>query len=240
MSENKHTRYDLAQMLSLPLEAKIHMTQRRIREWYDAWDGQVYVSFSGGKDSTVLLDIARKMYPDIEAVFVDTGLEYLSVRKFATSQENVTVLRPTMNFRDVICKYGYPVISKEVARDVFWARKNPNGKTAQKFLSDSNFYKKYNGNFSQEKWLFLLQSPFEISNKCCNVMKKRPLKTLKSKAILATMAYESELRKKDWLTNGCNAFESDNPISKPMSFWTEQDVLTYIHTGFRLLKHMVM
>lgn len=59
---NKHVISDLYQMQSLPLNAKISMTQRRIREWVDEYgeDG-VYISFSGGKDSTVLLDIARKL-----------------------------------------------------------------------------------------------------------------------------------------------------------------------------------
>lgn len=47
--KNKHTSYDLAQMQSLPLEQKVIMSQRRIQEWYDYWDGQVYVSFSGGQ-----------------------------------------------------------------------------------------------------------------------------------------------------------------------------------------------
>lgn len=84
----------------------------------------VYVSFSGGKDSTVLIDIVRKDYPNIEAVFVNTGLEYPSVRQFALSKENVTELRPTMNFRDVIIKYGYPIISKEVSQTLWEARKS--------------------------------------------------------------------------------------------------------------------
>jgi 3'-phosphoadenosine 5'-phosphosulfate sulfotransferase (PAPS reductase)/FAD synthetase len=58
---NKHQPYDLKQMQSLPLEAKIIMTQQRIRQWYDYWDGEVYVSFSGGKDSTVLKHIVDSM-----------------------------------------------------------------------------------------------------------------------------------------------------------------------------------
>lgn len=82
MSENKHTRYDLAQMQSLPLEAKILMTQERIRQWYEYWNGMVYVSFSGGKDSTVLKHIVDSMYDDVPALFVDTGLEYPEIRKF--------------------------------------------------------------------------------------------------------------------------------------------------------------
>ena len=71
---NKHTISDLYQMQSLPLEAKIKMTERRLQDWYEYYNGQVYVSFSGGKDSTVLLHIARRLFPDIKAVFVDTGL----------------------------------------------------------------------------------------------------------------------------------------------------------------------
>ena len=130
MSENKgfnggkmkHTIGDLQQMQSLPLGAKIEMTKRRIREWYDYWNGQVYVSFSGGKDSTVLLNIARELYPDIEAVFVDTGLEYPEIRQFVQTFENVTILRPKMRFDEVIKKYGYPIISKEVSECVYEGR----------------------------------------------------------------------------------------------------------------------
>ena len=69
-------------MRALPLEAKIVKTQLRIREWYEHWDGNVYVSFSGGKDSTVLLHIARGLYPEIPAVFSDTRLEFPEIREF--------------------------------------------------------------------------------------------------------------------------------------------------------------
>ena len=111
-------------MQSLPLSAKVRMTEVRIREWVDEYgeDG-VYVSFSGGKDSTVLLNIARNLYPSIKAVFVDTGLEYPEIREFVKSFDNVDWLRPKMNFRQVIEKYGYPFISKEVSECVDGARK---------------------------------------------------------------------------------------------------------------------
>jgi 3'-phosphoadenosine 5'-phosphosulfate sulfotransferase (PAPS reductase)/FAD synthetase len=83
----------------------------------------VYISFSGGKDSTVLLDIVRRDYPDVPAVFVDTGLEYPEIREFVKKFENVTIVRPTMNFRKVIDTYGYPFFSKEVSNCVAGARK---------------------------------------------------------------------------------------------------------------------
>lgn len=105
---NKHVISDLYQMQSLSLNAKVRMTQRRIREWVDEYgeDG-VYISFSGGKDSTVLLNIARKLYPNIRAVFVDTGLEYPEIRAFVKGFDNVDWIRPKLTFREVIGKYGY-------------------------------------------------------------------------------------------------------------------------------------
>ena len=225
---NKHTLSDLRQMQSLPLEAKIRMTERRITEWYEAFDGNVYVSFSGGKDSTVLLDIARRLYPDIEAVFVNTGLEYPSVRKFAESKENVVTLRPKMNFREVVAKYGYPIISKEISGKVDEARKKKDGYASKVF----------NGSRRGTRWdiseyAYLLYSPFKIHSYCCNVMKKNPCKNYekvyKEKPIVATMANESKVRTTQWLIHGCNAFDKKREISNPMSFWTEQDVLRYIH-----------
>ena len=88
--------------------------------------------------------------------------------------------------------------------------------------------------FSQVKWKFFLNAPFEISNRCCNVMKKDPVHRYSKETgrhpITAQMASESRLRSQKWLQNGCNAFDIKNPISNPMSFWTEQDVLLYIKT----------
>lgn len=84
--QNKHEIWELRQMQALPLESKIKMTKHRIQTWIDEFgvDG-VYVSFSGGKDSTVLVDIVRNVcgYREIPLVFVDTGLEYPEIREFS-------------------------------------------------------------------------------------------------------------------------------------------------------------
>ena len=120
----KYSKEYLAELQGYPLSIKVSLTKQRIREWVHRYgeDG-VYISFSGGKDSTVLLHIVREMYPDIPAVFVDTGLEYPEIRQFVKRFDNVVWLKPEMNFRQVIEKYGYPFISKEVSQCVYSARK---------------------------------------------------------------------------------------------------------------------
>ena len=123
MGELIHTLDDLRQLQAMPLQIKVAMTQTRIRAWVNEYgeDG-VYISFSGGKDSTVLLDLVRNLYPNVPAVFVDTGLEYPEIREFVKTFDNVTWLKPKMNFRKVIEKYGYPFISKEVSGVVYDSR----------------------------------------------------------------------------------------------------------------------
>ena len=232
MSENVHDIKRLTELQALPLERKIMLTQTRIIEWYTRWNGQVYVSFSGGKDSTVLLHIARQCFPDIEAVFVNTGLEYPEIQKFAKSFENITVVRPSKSYVEVIKHFGYPVISKEVAQKIYESDTAPDGVVAQAFNSQSEKITRYGSRYDLSKWNPLRSVDFKISHMCCNVMKKTPAKSFERQSskrpILATMACESALRKTKWLLEGCNAFDVKRPTSKPMSFWTEQDVLEYI------------
>lgn len=124
--ENKHTAAELLQWQSLPLSVKVLMTRQRIRDWIDTFgeDG-VYISFSGGKDSTVLLDIVRNVcgYKDCKAMFVDVPTQYPELRDFAKKFDNVDIVRPKMNFMQVCDKYGFPLLSKEVSENVYGAKK---------------------------------------------------------------------------------------------------------------------
>ena len=78
----------------------------------------------------------------------------------------------------------------------------------------------------------LFNSDIPVSNQCSVVMKKKPVKIYEKqtdkKPIIATMTCESKNRESNWLKNGCNAFNNKRPVSNPMSFWTEQDVLRYL------------
>ena len=231
MSEAVYTRQDLNIMQAWPLTRKIQVTQAKILEWYHHYGGKVSVSFSGGKDSTVLLDLARRAFPDIPAVFVDTGLEYPEIRDFVKSIPKVTWLRPEIPFPRVIETYGYPVISKEVAHRIYYARR---GSTWAKLnlcgLDGKGNSTEFNKRFL--KWRFLMDAPFPISALCCNVMKKAPIHRFTKESgvmqIVGTMACESVRRQNAYLKNGCNAFHKREPTSQPLSFWTEQDVLEYL------------
>lgn len=146
-----------------------------------------------------------------------------------------------ITFRRVIEEYGYPLVSKRIAKKVHDANTAIKYGTADTSYAIRQFNGEYinprNGEkspYNCEKWKFLLDAPFKISDKCCYVMKKNPAhkfdKQRGFKPIIATMTEESVQRETKWLKQGCNSFDLKNPASKPMSFWTEQDVLKYIKT----------
>lgn len=117
-------------------------------------------------------------------------------------------------------------IPKEPARYMILNGTYPHRSKGMESGESSNMY-------DRSRYKFFLDANFNISSKCCKVMKKNPThkygKETGRKPITAQMASESRLRTQKWLQNGCNGFDSINPISNPMSFWTEQDVLLYIH-----------
>lgn len=240
----------LKQFQALPLRAKVMKSQLRIREWYNHFGGNVCVAFSGGKDSTVLAHLVRGLYPDIPLIFANTGLEYPEIQAFARKM-GAEFIRPKMQFSEVISKFGYPIISKENAEAIYYARRIKNGSDEiikRKFcdqkrseLNGSRQYaekaqdaKKANYIYTKKKWLPLCrEAQFQISHKCCFVMKKAPLKNYQKKSglypILGTLTEESKLREQAWIKHGCNAYDSEYKTSQPLSFWTEQDILRYIY-----------
>lgn len=233
------TKEDLKKMQSWNLGRKIQVSQTRILEWLIRHDDNCYISFSGGKDSTVLLDLVRRVNPNVKAVFVDTGLEFPEIRRFVKTIDNVVWLKPEKRFDQIVKEYGYPVISKEVSKIIYGARHGmsetsiKNYKNKMLGLNPDGTESAYKARY--KKYAYLLDAPFEISNRCCYFMKEKPCigfeRETKLKPIIGTMAEESLQRQDGWLKTGCNAFQKqkgDREISKPLSFWTEQDILNYL------------
>lgn len=114
--EHLLTNEELVIRQSLPLKVKVEMTKRRIEEFINEFGiNGVYVSFSGGIDSTALLHIARQVNSDIKAVFLDTWLEYPQIRQFVKQYENVDVIKPQKSMKQIINESGWCFPSKDVA-----------------------------------------------------------------------------------------------------------------------------
>jgi len=228
--ENKIQRWQMVSRQKLPLWMKEELTSNRIRAWYEYWNGEVYISFSGGKDSTVLLYQVRKLYPNVKAVFVDTGLEYPEIRDFVKTIDNVEWIKPKYTFKEILDKYGFPVVSKGVSQKITEAKTTKSAKLLYKRLhGDNNAYK--SGKIPN-KWQYLIQSPFKISHKCCHYLKEQPLQSFEKqsgmKSFIGLMANDSLARMQKLLKGGCNAFETKKQQSNPIAFWLEQDIWKYI------------
>ncbi|MGD9823775.1 phosphoadenosine phosphosulfate reductase family protein [Desulfobacter sp.] len=217
---------------AMPLKGKIELSLERIKEWYEAFGGQVAVSYSGGKDSSVLLHLARKRYPDLPAVFCNTGLEYPEILHLVKRTPNVTVLRPKTPFHRVVKDSGWPIISKKTARGLNVLR-NPTGHNQNIWrLYDqgiNRFGQQCNGFKVAQRWRFLVDAPFKISDKCCQIMKKDPMAKYECETgrmqMVGMMAADSKAREKIYLQTGCNAYDAKHPRSMPLGFWTEQDII---------------
>lgn len=228
MDERSIRRQKLLQMQALPLEEKVRASMRRIEEWLAAFP-DAKVSFSGGKDSTVLLHIARRVVPHIQAVFADTGLEYPEIRSFVQRTPNVQIVRPKMSFLEVVSKYGYPVVSKRMAQYIGQVQRTKSPYLKALRLTGT----RKDGTLSpmakiSNKWQFLTEAPFKISDQCCKHLKKNPLDSLGGYPIIGTMADESDQRLEMFYRHSCNAFNLTRPRSAPLSFWTEHDIWQYI------------
>lgn len=223
----------MQQRMAMSFEDKLELTKRRIKDWYQHWDGEVYIAFSGGRDSTVLMHIVRSIYPDVPAVFSDTGLEMPEIRDFVKQIDNVIRVRPKKSFNRVIEDDGFALVSKQTAKMIRVLKEGDTGR-------NSNMYRLYDTGVNREgafsprwmipkKWRKVVSSNIKVSEACCDHLKKEPLDTYAKlsgrKPFTGMMIVEGGARKK--LTQ-CNAYDSKSPKSSPMLFWNNDDISEYI------------
>ena len=215
---------NLDKLMALPLEAKVTYSKMVIQRFYVQQRGKVYVSYSGGKDSTVLLDMARSLYPEIPAVYSDTGLEFPEIRQFVADTPNVEIVRPEMSFRKVIQTRGYPVVGKEVAKIIGAAQKGTPWGVRMVTVSRDEY------SFSKAHYAWLVDAPFKVSSDCCKILKKQPMHAYEERtgrhAIIGTKGVDSRLRMTNLQQYG--SIQSDK--CTPLGIWTDDDVWQYIRS----------
>lgn len=224
---------ELKERQAWSLEQKIDHSLGAIDQFYQRLNGKVYVSFSGGKDSTVLYWLARKIYSDIKAVFCNTGNEYPDIVKFVNRMKdeggNIEIIHPKLKPQEVMSKYGFPLISKETSSIIKDIKFNPESVRSRRALG--LITTSYRGRVP-EKWKWLIDEPYWVSKKCCDKLKKEPAYAFESRTglapILGIMCDESNQRTTDYLKRGgCNVFshtKRDRSTSHPLSIWTEKDI----------------
>lgn len=217
-----------------PLSHKIDHSLGVIDQFASHFNGQVYVAYSGGKDSVVMLSLVEIIIPRVKCMFVMTGCESPSVcrfiRQLKADGKDIDIVRPGINLKDVFAKCGFPLVSKRVAHMVDCVRRNPYCDSSRHMLIRSNPH------CIPDKWMYLINEPYNTSDRCCFWLKKRPsyqyMKCTGRRPFIGLLASESDQRRTAYIRRGgCNSFGEDgkqHPSSLPLAIWTDEDVWAYI------------
>ena len=224
---------ELKQRQSWTFDQKLDHAVATVENFFSRLDGRCFVSFSGGKDSTVLLDLVRRFVDkNCPAVFCNTGAEYPDVVNFVHTFDNVIIIKPKQTFKEVIEERGFPLVSKEQSRYIRQARHTKSEKLRALRLNADGEKRKFG--FISKKWRYLVHERFDVSEECCDILKKRPFKKFCKESnlrpLIATTCDESLLRAEMYVRRGgCSSFEKNKEASYPLSIFLDSDIYEYIH-----------
>lgn len=218
----------------LSFDEKIKYSNNVIQEWYENYEGRVFVAYSGGVKSEVLLHMVRKLYPDVLAVHVNNGLDNPEIYKKVKHMKNVEIIEPSITPEEMFKNFGYQVISRELS---IYASVGKNGsEKAQNCLKGIMYNGKQNL-FIKKDFSFLLDAPFKIHIYCCHKMITKPL-TEYSKKYNTQMIYGRTSNRpfkmsgdKHYNKNFLNRYNLNLPhksVSYPLYFWRVDDFREYI------------
>ena len=145
---------------------------KSMNELYDL-EHNAYISFSGGKDSTVLHHLVDEALPGnkIPRVYINTGIEYKDIVIFVERERDgrILILEPTQNIKSVLEQYGYPFKSKEHSLYLSVYQNSGVGKTVERYLNRPNARFRCPDKL---RYQFTEDFKIKVSNKCCYKLKK--------------------------------------------------------------------
>lgn len=218
------------------LDKKVERSKTIIKRFYEALDGKVYISDSGGKDSLVMRSLVRSLYPNIKAVHVAVPRDPDTV-KYVRTIPKLNLLVPEYSYEEIVKKYGYPVVSKEVSKNISRYRSSrKRGDTGMMHYRLTGEHPDGRTGLMMgvipQKWQFLVDAPFKISDMCCDVEKKRPLEKYEkehgTKPFIGILGGESDRRMRKYREFGCTIMKKGKEKCMPLSHWTESDIWKYI------------
>lgn len=216
------------------LSQKIDHSLGVIDQFNSHFQGKVYVAFSGGKDSCVMLSLVEMVVPQVPCMFIMTGCESPSVCRFVRQMRdqghNIEIIRPEKTLRQVFAEYGFPLVSKRVSHNIAAVRRNPYCQSSRDLL------RRDSPNHISERWMYLLNEPYEVSDRCCFWLKKQPSYNYARRTgwypYIGLLASESFTRTASYIQRGgCNTFSTDgknHASSLPLAIWMEDDIWAYI------------
>ena len=237
------------------LEIKIANACHRIEELYFETKGNCIVSFSGGKDSTVILalikqsiDVGVLPYEGIKAIFVNTGIELNATVDFVkwcknSWYKNIEIIRPEKPFKWVLDNYGKPLKSKMKSEFIGRFQNGNRSDTTLNYLvyGESPTGKKYAKTKLADKDMHMLHKEFDIkaSAKCCDILKKNSFKKyVKENEILGeivgirvaeggarSLAHEKRIKNNE---KPCTVVKGNIIYKQPIYDWTDEDVDLFI------------
>lgn len=179
-----------------------------------------YLSFSGGKDSTILHHILDKALPNnsIPRVYADTGIEYKAIREFvldlASKDPRFVIIKPTKPIKKVLETYGYPFKSKEHSKILAVYQHSGLGKSVNDYLDKEG--DKMIKCPSALRYQFTEDFHIKVSDQCCLRLKKEPFRRYQKesgKTITITGMRKSEGGQRKSLT-GCIITDKEGHLKK--------------------------
>ena len=145
-----------------------------------------YISFSGGKDSTVLSWLIDKAIPynNIPRVYADTGIELNMIKDFvvnkAINDDRFIIIKTHKNIKEKLYKYGYPFKSKQHSEVLDRYQRKGKITSVKQYLGEREDKQPWVRSCPQKlKYQFTDDFNIKISDKCCIELKEKPIEEWK-------------------------------------------------------------